>query len=119
VRIYKSLGKELSERERAVCRGLCRGLCRKQIAVELDLSEHTIKFHMIRIYRKLGVKTAAHCAAIFTTMVMTEERDRQAVLDVRSLPHVEMVQTKASTSREPADGRGSDAGGRDVLRHDA
>lgn len=64
----------LSVREREVCDGICRGLSKKQIASELDLSPHTVKFHAARIYRKLGAKTAAHAAVIFTVMEQAKMR---------------------------------------------
>ncbi len=45
----------LTERELEVLNLLSRGLANKQIAVELGISEHTVKFHVSSIYTKLGV----------------------------------------------------------------
>ena len=45
----------LTEREVEVLGMLLRGLANKQIAAELALSEHTVKFHVSSIYRKLNV----------------------------------------------------------------
>ena len=47
-------GSPLTEREAEVLRWLARGLANKQIAVELGISEHTVKFHVSSIYTKLN-----------------------------------------------------------------
>ena len=47
----------LSEKEVAVLVELCRGHTNKQIALQLWLSEQTVKFHLRNIYRKLGIKS--------------------------------------------------------------
>ena len=46
---------QLTPRETEVLRLLARGAGNKQIAWELGVSEHTIKFHTSAIYAKLGV----------------------------------------------------------------
>jgi DNA-binding NarL/FixJ family response regulator len=43
----------LTERENQVLQLLARGLPNKQIAVQLGISEHTVKFHVSSIYTKL------------------------------------------------------------------
>lgn len=45
----------LTERESEVLGLLSRGLANKQIAMELGISEHTVKFHVSSIYTKLNV----------------------------------------------------------------
>lgn len=45
----------LTERERAILTAVARGLTTKAISRELWVSEHTVKFHLTNIYRKLGV----------------------------------------------------------------
>lgn len=45
----------LTDRELEVLALLARGLANKQIAVELGISEHTVKFHVSSIYTKLNV----------------------------------------------------------------
>jgi DNA-binding NarL/FixJ family response regulator len=45
----------LTDRESEVLGLLSRGLANKQIAVELGISEHTVKFHVSSIYTKLNV----------------------------------------------------------------
>lgn len=44
----------LTEREAEVLQWLAKGLANKQIAVELGISEHTVKFHISSIYTKLN-----------------------------------------------------------------
>ncbi|MCH7662484.1 MAG: response regulator transcription factor [Chloroflexi bacterium] len=46
---------ELTERETEVLQLLAQGLANKQIALQLDISAHTVKFHVSSIYAKLGV----------------------------------------------------------------
>jgi DNA-binding NarL/FixJ family response regulator len=45
----------LTERERTILRAVARGLTTSSIGRELWVSEHTVKFHLTNIYRKLGV----------------------------------------------------------------
>jgi DNA-binding NarL/FixJ family response regulator len=45
----------LTERELAILGLLSTGLANKQIALELGISEHTVKFHVSSIYTKLRV----------------------------------------------------------------
>jgi DNA-binding NarL/FixJ family response regulator len=45
----------LTERESEVLDLLSKGLANKQIAMELGISEHTVKFHVSSIYTKLNV----------------------------------------------------------------
>ena len=45
----------LTEREMEILGMLLRGLANKQIAAELAISEHTVKFHVSSIYSKLNV----------------------------------------------------------------
>jgi len=53
------VGKEmielLTQRESEVLELLAQGLANKQIAARLNISEHTVKFHVSSIYTKLGV----------------------------------------------------------------
>lgn len=54
---------ELTEREIEVLRLVAHGLSNKEIAVELDLSEHTVKTHLRHILDKLHLRSRAHAAA--------------------------------------------------------
>ena len=49
------LAEELTPREMEVLQLLAEGLPNKLIAQQLDISEHTVKFHVNAILRKLGV----------------------------------------------------------------
>jgi DNA-binding NarL/FixJ family response regulator len=55
VRLDRSQIEMLTEREAEVLQQLAQGLANKQIAIELGISEHTVKFHISSIYAKLGV----------------------------------------------------------------
>jgi DNA-binding CsgD family transcriptional regulator len=47
---------------------MARGLANKQIAVELGISEHTVKFHLSSIYAKLGATGRAEAVSIGTRL---------------------------------------------------
>jgi DNA-binding NarL/FixJ family response regulator len=47
----------LTGREVEVLQLISRGLANKQIALELTISEHTVKFHLSSLYAKLGVSS--------------------------------------------------------------
>jgi DNA-binding CsgD family transcriptional regulator len=53
----------LTPRELEVLVGLSEGLSNKAIARQLDISQHTVKFHVESIFRKLGVTTRAEAVA--------------------------------------------------------
>jgi len=55
----------LTTREREVWRAMAQGMSNGAIAGSLFLSEHTVKFHVHNLLRKLGLKTRAQaiCAA--------------------------------------------------------
>jgi DNA-binding NarL/FixJ family response regulator len=48
-------GPELTSREQAILTAIASGATTKAISQDLWLSEHTVKFHLTNIYRKLGV----------------------------------------------------------------
>lgn len=51
--------KGLSNRESEVTELVTKGLSNKEIANMLFVTERTIKFHLVNIYGKLGVKSRA------------------------------------------------------------
>jgi DNA-binding NarL/FixJ family response regulator len=52
-------GPDLTERERTILAAIASGQTTAAISRELWVSEHTIKFHLTNIYRKLGVSNRA------------------------------------------------------------
>ena len=52
-------GHALTERERAILGAVASGLTTAAISREMWVSEHTVKFHLTNIYRKLGVANRA------------------------------------------------------------
>jgi DNA-binding NarL/FixJ family response regulator len=58
------LDEPLTTREREVLEWLGQGLSNRQIAGRLDISEHTVKFHVSAIYAKLGVRSRAEAVRV-------------------------------------------------------
>lgn len=48
---------KLSKRQKQLILMLDRGLSNRDIAAELSISEHTVKVHLWRLFRRLGVKS--------------------------------------------------------------
>jgi DNA-binding NarL/FixJ family response regulator len=48
---------KLSKRQKQLIVMLDRGLSNRDIAAELDISEHTVKVHLWRLFRRLDVKS--------------------------------------------------------------
>ena len=65
----------LTEREREVLKRLGRGLSNKEIALELTLTEMTVKGYVSDIFAKLGVsdRTQAALTAVRYGLVKPEE----------------------------------------------
>ena len=58
----EDLPEGLSEREATVLKAVAAGLSNAAIAKRLWVSEHTVKFHMTNIFRKLGVSNRTEAA---------------------------------------------------------
>ena len=56
-------GEELTAREREVLQLLAEGLANKEVARQLRISEHTVKFHVNAILGKLGASTRTEAVA--------------------------------------------------------
>ncbi len=55
---------DLTQRERQVLQGICEGKSNKEIAIDYDLQEVTVKLHVKTLSRKLGAKNRTHAAMI-------------------------------------------------------
>jgi DNA-binding CsgD family transcriptional regulator len=52
-------GPALTDRERTILEAVAAGMTTAAISKDLWVSEHTVKFHLTNIYRKLGVANRA------------------------------------------------------------
>ncbi|MCP9485253.1 MAG: helix-turn-helix transcriptional regulator [Gaiellaceae bacterium MAG52_C11] len=52
----------LSPREQQILERAARGLTNAEVAVELSVSTHAVKFHLAHIYRKLGAANRTDAA---------------------------------------------------------
>ncbi len=55
---------DLTPRERQVLQGITEGKSNKEIAIDYDLQEVTVKLHVKTLSRKLGAKNRTHAAMI-------------------------------------------------------
>ncbi|MDB6083935.1 MAG: transcriptional regulator, partial [Gammaproteobacteria bacterium] len=69
-----------SSRELEVLRELCNGRSNKAIGQVLDMSENTVKFHLKRIFKKLGAESRAGAmtAALRKNLVVPDESARKS-----------------------------------------
>jgi DNA-binding NarL/FixJ family response regulator len=61
------IAEELTAREVEVLRLMARGQTNKQLAVQLNISEHTVKFHVSSVLAKLGAQTRTEAVTIGMT----------------------------------------------------
>ena len=61
------MAEELTAREVEVLRWMARGQTNKQLAVQLNISEHTAKFHVSSVLAKLGAQTRTEAVTIGMT----------------------------------------------------
>jgi DNA-binding NarL/FixJ family response regulator len=66
----------LTPRELDVLQAISRGLPNKAIARDLDISLHTVKFHIESVFRKLGARNRTEAIA------MARKRSRDQVFDL-------------------------------------
>src|ERR1700751_5888336 len=74
----REAGPCLTPRETAILQAIADGLTTRAISHELWLSEHTVKFHLTNIYRKLGVtnRSAAGRSALENDLAGSAPRSR-------------------------------------------
>jgi DNA-binding NarL/FixJ family response regulator len=61
------IAEELTAREVEVLRWMARGQTNKQLALQLNISEHTAKFHVSSVLAKLGAQTRTEAVTIGMT----------------------------------------------------
>jgi DNA-binding NarL/FixJ family response regulator len=62
----------LSAREQQILAMASRGLSNRQIAVELQVTVHAVKFHLASIFRKLSVGNRTEAAVVFAKAMQFE-----------------------------------------------
>jgi DNA-binding NarL/FixJ family response regulator len=55
----------LSAREGEVLAATARGLTNAQVAAQLDVTVHAVKFHLASVYRKLGVGNRTEATIVY------------------------------------------------------
>jgi DNA-binding NarL/FixJ family response regulator len=65
--VNDDIGRALSPRETEVLALLPLGLTNSEIAAQLRVTVHAVKFHLAGIYRKLGVANRAEATAAYLT----------------------------------------------------
>ena len=96
---------ELSDRELDVLRCVARGASNKEVAVELSISENTVKVHLRRIFAKLDVssRTEAARVAIQQGIIIIpglEAESSSATADVSATESVAASSASESSLRE-------------------
>jgi two-component system, NarL family, nitrate/nitrite response regulator NarL len=71
-------GDALTTRESQILEMISKGLTNVEIAVQLGLTVHAIKFHLTGVYRKLGVSNRTAAAVVY----MQAADDRLAALTI-------------------------------------
>jgi DNA-binding NarL/FixJ family response regulator len=64
-------GEGVTDREREIVDHVCRGCTNKEIAASLSLSEHTVKAHLNRIFRKFNTSSRSK----LMTLLLQQKRD--------------------------------------------
>jgi two-component system, NarL family, nitrate/nitrite response regulator NarL len=61
---------KLTERQLEILRQLCRGLSNKEISLELDISEKTVKAHVAAIFKALNVVSRTQAIGVARAMAL-------------------------------------------------
>jgi DNA-binding NarL/FixJ family response regulator len=80
---YSSGLQNLTVRERSVLAGVASGLTTAAIGRDLWLSSHTVKFHLTKIYRKLGVTNRASAVrlAVEDDLIAKEAANAELIIN--------------------------------------
>jgi DNA-binding CsgD family transcriptional regulator len=68
----ESLLDRLTPREAQVLRFTSQGRTNSQVAGDLGVSVHSVKFHLASVYRKLGVRNRTEAAALYLNLNLNE-----------------------------------------------
>ena len=63
--VKSNVAPPLSPREFEVLRMATQGMTNAQIAAQMGVTVHAVKFHLASIYRKLGVANRTEAAVVF------------------------------------------------------
>jgi len=77
--LEKSTDRPLSRREREAADLVTSGMSNKEIAVRMGISEHTAKYYVDRLVRKLGAVNRTHAAALWAVHKHEEFCGRRSV----------------------------------------
>jgi two-component system nitrate/nitrite response regulator NarL len=75
----------LSKREQDVAQGVTKGLTNREIAVDLGLTEHTVKNYMFRIFEKLGISTRVELV-LHTLALVSPQAEKSIRNSRKTLP---------------------------------
>jgi DNA-binding NarL/FixJ family response regulator len=67
-----AIPEKLSKRQKQLLVMLDRGMSNREIAVALDISEHTVKVHLWRLFRRLNVKSRSQASHLARTAGLIE-----------------------------------------------
>jgi DNA-binding CsgD family transcriptional regulator len=65
MRHTEALALDLTPRERQVMQHTALGRTNSEVAAELEVTIHAVKFHLASIFRKLGVTNRTEAAAVY------------------------------------------------------
>jgi DNA-binding CsgD family transcriptional regulator/N-acetylneuraminic acid mutarotase len=88
---------ELSDRELDVLRCVARGASNKEVAVELSISENTVKVHLRRIFAKLEVSSRTEAARVAMQQGIIVIPGLEVESSVAAEPMVTVSDNEAST----------------------
>jgi len=93
VNLLGSVGKLLTRREAEIARLVATGLSNKQIARKASLSEGTVKIHLHRAYKKLGIANRSSLAVIVSSGVLpasdgADATTRRGRLGIEAYPEI-------------------------------
>ncbi|MCX7858364.1 MAG: response regulator transcription factor [Deltaproteobacteria bacterium] len=72
--VIKKFPADISQREREIIQYVCQGLTNKEVAHKIGVSEQTVKTHLNRIFKKLGISNRFQLVSIFLDRERKETR---------------------------------------------